>query len=203
MRTSIQDVHEWYRENVRLLSPSQVRYVSIKWNALDDHCKTRASTLSNPAGPNLLGCTGFGDGQTDTEDGIGTKLSLVGSSVKLVKESVNRGLVFHINVLVDEGRANDFIDILDCLGNTFAGPFALVSYKILAWIPDHVEEWCARKRLGPLPTIPQFTGFVLSCNTDDQQSQTRKEGIRNAPVEAPDGTMARWRPLPSMRSTST
>ena len=77
MRPSIQDVHEWDRENVRLLSPGEVRHVSIQRDALIDHCKSRAWTDSHSGGPNLLGCAGFGDGQTDTEDGIGTKLSLV------------------------------------------------------------------------------------------------------------------------------
>ena len=77
MRPSIQDVHEWDRENVRLLSPGEVRHVSIQRNTLIDHRKSRASTDSHSGGPNLLGCAGFGDGQTNTEDGIGTKLSLV------------------------------------------------------------------------------------------------------------------------------
>ena len=66
----------------------------------------------------LLSSTSLGDGQRYTENSIGTKLGLVGSTIELVKESIDSGLVLDIEVLLDESRGNDLVDVGDGLGHT-------------------------------------------------------------------------------------
>lgn len=100
MTTTVQNVHEWHRENVGLLGSGQIGGVGVQRNT-------------------LLGSTSLGNTQTDTQNGIGTQLSLVGSSIELFKEVIDLGLVFNIDVLLDEGRSDDFIDVLDGSQNTF------------------------------------------------------------------------------------
>jgi hypothetical protein len=55
------------------------------------------------------------NGETDTKNGIGTKLCLIWGSIKLDQELVNLRLVLNINILLDDSRANDFVDIGDSL----------------------------------------------------------------------------------------
>jgi hypothetical protein len=86
----------------------------------------------------LLSGTGLGNSQTDTEDGVGTELGLVGSTIKLVKECIDLGLVLDIDTLLDQSRGDDGVHILDGLGNTLTTPLLLV-------------------------TIPKLARFVLSC----------------------------------------
>lgn len=85
----------------------------------------------------LLSGTSLGDGQRDTEDGVGTELALVGGTIEAVKEGIDLGLVLDIDVLLDQSRANDGVDVLDGLGDTLAGPLGLVA-------------------------IAEFNGFVLA-----------------------------------------
>ncbi len=94
MGTTVQDVLEGNGKDVGLLGSSQVGDVSIERDT-------------------LLSSTSFGNGQTDTEDGVGTKVLLVGSTVELVEERVNLGLLLHIDVLLDDGRGDDFVDVLN------------------------------------------------------------------------------------------
>ena len=65
--------------------------------------------------------------QRDTEDGIGTELSLVWSSIKLDQELINLWLILDIDVLLDESRTNDLIDVSNSLENTLPSPFGLIS----------------------------------------------------------------------------
>lgn len=86
----------------------------------------------------LLGSTGLGNGQRDTEDGVGAKLGLVGGGIEVDEELVNLGLVLDVNVGLDQLRANDGVDVLDGLGDTLAGPLGLVTIAelaslVLAW----------------------------------------------------------------------
>lgn len=94
MGATVQDVLEGNGEDVGLLGSSQVGDVSIERDT-------------------LLSSTSLGNGQADTEDGVGTKVLLVGSSVELVKERVNLGLLLNIDVLLDDGRGDDFVDVLN------------------------------------------------------------------------------------------
>ena len=97
--TTIQNVHERHRENIGLLSSSKIRDVSVERNA-------------------LLCSASLGNGQADTQNGIGTELGLVGSSIELVEESVDCRLVLNIDVLLDNGRAKDLVNVLDGSQNT-------------------------------------------------------------------------------------
>lgn len=85
----------------------------------------------------LLSSTGLCDGQRDTKDGIGAELALVGGTVKAIEESIDLGLVLDVDVLLDQSRANDGVDVLDGLGDTFPGPLGFVA-------------------------ITEFNGFVLA-----------------------------------------
>ena len=69
-------------------------------------------------GNTLLSGTSLGNSQGDTEDSVGTELALVGGSIELVQELVDLGLVLNIDVLLDEGGANDVVDVLDGLEDT-------------------------------------------------------------------------------------
>lgn len=75
----------------------------------------------------LLSCTSLGNGQRDTENGVGAQLALVCGSIKLVQELVNLWLVLDIEVLLDESRANDVVDVGHGLGDTLSEPLCLVS----------------------------------------------------------------------------
>ena len=80
----------------------------------------------------LLGGTGLGNGQGDTEDGVGAKLGLVGGTIEVDEELVNLGLVLDVDVGLDQLRADDGVDVLDGLGDTLAGPLGLVTIAELA-----------------------------------------------------------------------
>ena len=127
----------------------------------------------------LLSGTGLGNSQTDAKDGVGTKLGLVGLAIKLVQESIDLGLVLDVNTLFDQGRANDLVDVVDSLGDALATPLGLVA-------------------------VSKFASLMLSCLRRVKQLRDAVwSRDRNEPVEAPDGTMARCRPVSVTRSTST
>jgi hypothetical protein len=75
----------------------------------------------------LLSGSSLGNSQTDTEDSVGTQLSLVWSSIELDQELVDLWLVLNIDVFLDESRANDIVDVGNSFCNTFASPFGLIS----------------------------------------------------------------------------
>lgn len=97
--STVQDVLEGDGQDVRLLGPGEVGDVSVERNS-------------------LLSSSGLGNGQGDTEDGVGTEFALVLGSVELVEELIDLGLVLDINVLLDDGGANDLVDVLDGIENT-------------------------------------------------------------------------------------
>lgn len=99
MRAAVQDVLEGNGKDIGLLGTGKVGDVSVERDT-------------------LLSSTSLGNSQADTEDGISTEVGLVGSPVKLVKELVDLRLVLHIDVLLDESRANGLVDILDSLEDT-------------------------------------------------------------------------------------
>lgn len=127
----------------------------------------------------LLSSTSLGDGQRDTEDGVGTKLGLVGSAIEAVEELVDLGLVLDIDALLDQSGADDSVDVLNGLGDTLATPLGLIS-------------------------IAELTGLVLTYFIRLLLATGRRVGEgRDEPVEAPEGTMARCRPVSVTMSTST
>ena len=70
--------------------------------------------------------TGLGRGKTDAENGIGAELLLVGAAVRVVQQLVDGGLVLDVEAGLDEGRAQDVVDVGDGLGHAFAAPLGLV-----------------------------------------------------------------------------
>ena len=75
----------------------------------------------------LLSCASLGNSKTDTEDGIGAQLALVCGAIEAVQELVDLWLVLDIDVLLDEGGANDVVDIGHGLGDTLSIPLRLVA----------------------------------------------------------------------------
>ena len=100
----------------------------------------------------LLGGTSLGDGQADTEDGIGTEAGLVGGSVELNEELVDLGLVLDVDILLDQSRGDDLIDVLDGLEDTLAEPLGLV-------------------------TVTELASFVLACSLRKQEEKVRKRRL--------------------------
>jgi hypothetical protein len=98
--TTVEDVLEGDGEDVGLLGAGKVGDVSVEGNT-------------------LLSGGSLGDGQGNTEDGVGTEVTLVGGSIELVQELVNLGLFLNIDVLLDDGGANGLVDVLDGLEDTF------------------------------------------------------------------------------------
>lgn len=99
MGATVQDVLEGNGQDEGLLGSGEVGDVSVEGNT-------------------LLSGSSLGNGQRDTEDGVGTELALVGGSIELVQELVNLGLVLNIDVLLDEGGANNVVDVLDGVEDT-------------------------------------------------------------------------------------
>lgn len=127
----------------------------------------------------LLSSTSLGDGQRNAEDGVGAEIGLVGSAIESVEERIDLGLVLDINTFLDQSGADSRVDVLNGLGDTLATPLALVA-------------------------ITELAGFVLTCWVRLLKLGGQRVGEgRNQPVEAPDGTMARCRPVSVTISTST
>lgn len=93
----------------------------------------------------LLGSASLGDGQAHTEDGVGTKLGLVGGAIEVIEELVDLGLVLDIDVLLDDRGSDDRVDVLDSLQDTLASPLGLVAIAelaslVLAYITNTVSS---------------------------------------------------------------
>lgn len=169
---SVKDVHEWDRENIWLLGTSKVGNMGVEWNTL------RALALSKAIGgcKYLLSSGSLCNSERDTENGISTELSLVWGSVKTVQELVNLWLILNINVLLDESWTDDIIHVGNSLGDSLSIPLALIT---ISELDSLVLTWLY---LYQLP-ISSFGAYMY------------------VPVEAPDGTMARWRPVSVTMST--
>ena len=66
----------------------------------------------------LLSSGGLSNSHGNTENGVGTELALGGSTIELVEELVNLGLVLDIDVLLHEGGRNHVVDIGNSLEDT-------------------------------------------------------------------------------------
>lgn len=128
--TAVEDVHEGHGQDIWLLGSGQVGDVGVQGNT-------------------LLRGTSLGDGQADTQDGIGTEVGLVGGAVELDEELVDLGLVLDVDVLLDEGRSNDLVDVLDGLEDTCRAilvspvlpqrPLPVVCGVLLSPFPSHLD----------------------------------------------------------------
>jgi hypothetical protein len=75
----------------------------------------------------LLSGSSLRNSQRDTEDGIGTELALVWSSIKLDQKLVDLWLILDIDVLLDESGTDDLVDIGNSLENTLSSPLGLIT----------------------------------------------------------------------------
>jgi hypothetical protein len=120
---SIENVHEWDRKNIRLLGSGKIRDVGIERDLL--HQLARSQIITPYA--HLLSSSSLRNGQRDTEDGVGTELSLVGSSIKLDQELIDLWLILDIDILLDEGGTNDLVDVGNSLEDTLSSPLGLIT----------------------------------------------------------------------------
>ena len=140
---SVEDVHERNRKDIGLLGTGEVGNVCIQGNTLallsayitasifDDTALAWARSLCGGTS-HLLSSTSLGNSQTDTKNGVGTELGLVGGSIKVVEELVDLGLVLNIKALLDQSGPNDGVDVLDGLSDSLAEPLGLVAVAELA-----------------------------------------------------------------------
>ena len=75
----------------------------------------------------LLSCASLGNSKTDTEDGIGAQLALVWGAIEAGQELVDLWLVLDIDVLLDEGGANDVVNVGHGLGDALSEPLGLIA----------------------------------------------------------------------------
>lgn len=108
MGTTVQDILEGNGKDVGLLGTGKVGDVDVERDT-------------------LLSGSSLGNSQGDTEDGVGTKVTLVGGAIELVQELINLSLVLDINVLLDESGANGLVNVLDGLEDTYSSKGSLVT----------------------------------------------------------------------------
>lgn len=87
---------------------------------------------------NLLCSSSFCDSQRDAQNGVGSQLGFVWGTVKLNQEFVDLGLFSNVEVLLNHGRGNDLVNVLDGFEDTLASPFGFIP-------------------------IAELYGFVLTC----------------------------------------
>ncbi len=76
MRTTVEDVHEGNRQDVRLLRASKIRDMSVKWYALEKVQSVRPNLIAMSTA-NLFSSPSLRDAQADTKNGIGTEVRLI------------------------------------------------------------------------------------------------------------------------------
>ena len=103
----------------------------------------------------LAGSTGPEDGHGDTEDGVGTILGLVDSSIQLDEELVNGDLVLDIDVGGDQSGSEVLVDVLDSLEDTCEG----------AEREQHVREG-QRSSVSVVAGIVIFDSGVFRCTPE-------------------------------------
>jgi hypothetical protein len=99
MRTTVDNVESRDGENERLLGTREVSKVNIKRNT-------------------LITSSSLGNSKRNTENGISTELTLVGSTIKLDEEIINGLLFGNSNLGFNELGANDIVNIGNSLKDT-------------------------------------------------------------------------------------
>jgi hypothetical protein len=101
MGATVDDVEGGNGQDKRLLGTGQIGKVDKERNV-------------------LFTGTSLGNGDGDTKDGIGTKLALVGGTIKLQHKVVNGLLVNNVEARVDKSGTNDLDNILNSLEDTYS-----------------------------------------------------------------------------------
>lgn len=190
---TVQDVLEGNGEDVGLLGTGKVGNVDVERDT-------------------LLGGGSLGNGQGDTKDGVGTKVTLVGSAIELVQELINLSLVLDVNVLLDESGANGLVDVLDGLEDTYSSENRSVTCSVGQiecgknnWessYPCH-PTWPCHRHGAQQPRVDLEVVSSIDFSSGVAAGHCHSSVINYIPVEAPDGTMARCRPVSVTTSTST
>lgn len=175
MGTTVQDILERNRENIWLLGSGKVGDVSVERNT-------------------LLSSTSLSNSQGDTKDGVGTEVGLVGCAVELDEEFINLALVLDVDVLLNDGGSDGLVDVGDGLKDTLRRSvhgFTRTSFE--STHPFH-PTWSCHHHGARRPRAD------LDCRL-----ARLIQGAKNVdkPVEAPEGTMARCKPVSVTTSTST
>lgn len=84
--------------------------------------RTRKSEITR-----LLRSASFGHAKAHAKNCVGTETGFVWRSIKLVEEGIHRGLVFDIDVFLDQSRPNFLINISNSFQDAFPPPFRFVS----------------------------------------------------------------------------
>lgn len=114
----------------------------------------------------LLGSSGLSNCERDTKNGIGTQFALVWGSIELDEEIIDLWLILNIEVFLDKSWANDVVDVGNSLKDTLSSPLGLVS-------------------------VTELNSFVLTYMMPLISLMSKLSWYVYAPVEAPEGTMAR------------
>lgn len=179
VRSTVDDVHGRDREDVRGLDASEVGEVDVEGDALQSRRRQvsfgRENALLSPRHTHLLSSGSLGDSGGDTEDGVGAELALVGGAVEVDEELVDSLLVGDVEVGLNQLRAEDVVDIRDGLRDTCREPGRSV-------------DWSHRDSRGE-----GFAPFPRYLDLSPSRSSTASW----IPVEAPEGTAARKRPVHS------
>ena len=77
-------------------------------------------------GDTLLSSTGLRDRDGYTEDGVRTKLALVGSGIKLDEEVIDLLLLGDLEASLEKFRSNDVVDVGNSLADTCSDDHASI-----------------------------------------------------------------------------
>lgn len=133
---TVDDVESRAREDEVTSGAGKVGKVLVERNTLYLASRSASKHEVETAGEAcLLGGSSLGHGHRDTENGVGTELALVGSTIKLDQEVINGLLVGDVEVLLDESGGNDIVDV----GNSLVDTCVLGSQ--LLGIPCNNTKW--------------------------------------------------------------
>jgi hypothetical protein len=99
MRTTVDNVESRNGENERLLGTREISKVNVERDT-------------------LITSSSLGNSKRDTEDGVGTKLTLVGSTIELDEEVINSLLFGNGDLGINELGANNIVNIGNSLEDT-------------------------------------------------------------------------------------
>lgn len=122
VRATVDHIESWAGEDEWRLDASKVGEVTVKRDILSVEESTiniqpvnKASLGKGSVVTYFLAGTSLSDGNRNTEDGVGTKVTLVWCTIKLDEEVVNILLLCNLEAGFDKLGGNNIVDI----GNSF------------------------------------------------------------------------------------